>query len=81
MPKLPVDYPLVRDTPSLQAFAITVHRMYHSIAAVFNYPDNGITSQRPTLNTTVGQVYFDRTLGVPIWWNGTAWVNASGVAV
>lgn len=29
----------------------------------------------------VGASLFDTTLGIPIWTNGTAWVNASGVAV
>jgi len=79
--KLPLDYPLIRDTPSLQAFGITVHRMYHAIAAAFNYPDQGTTGGRPTQQRVIGQTYFDHTLGIPIWWNGTAWVNASGTAV
>lgn len=40
----------------------------------------GPTSTRPT-TAVVGQGYFDTTLGVPIWWNGTIWVNAAGAAV
>lgn len=38
---------------------------------------NGTTAQRPTTPDT-GQMYFDTTLGYPIWYNGTDWVNASG---
>ena len=37
------------------------------------------TANRPTA-TGVGQIYFDTTLGRPIWWNGTTWVDATGTA-
>ena len=35
----------------------------------------GTTEQRPTENLVVGQQYFDTTLGVPVFWNGTEWHN------
>lgn len=41
---------------------------------------DGTTAARPT-TVPLGLMYFDTTLGIPIWWNGTAWVNASGVVV
>lgn len=41
---------------------------------------DGTTAARPT-TVPVGMMYFDTTLGIPIWWNGTNWVNASGVTV
>ena len=44
-------------------------------------PDYGTKTQRPTANQQIGQFYFDTTLGYPIWWNGTKWVNASGTVV
>ena len=48
-------------------------------------PDSGTTANRPANTTLIklqtGQVYFDTTLGIPIWWNGTNWVNASGTVV
>ena len=28
-----------------------------------------------------GQPYFDTTLGKPIWWSGSTWVDATGTAV
>ena len=35
----------------------------------------GTTAQRPTLTTNdVGFMYFDTTIGSPIWWDGSAWV-------
>ena len=36
---------------------------------------SGTTEQRPTENNVVGQQYFDTTLGVPVYWNGTEWHN------
>lgn len=36
---------------------------------------SGTTEQRPTENLVVGQQYFDTTLGVPVFWNGTEWHN------
>lgn len=41
----------------------------------------GTTAQRPGTGLNIGQQFFDTTLGIPIWWNGTAWVNASGTVV
>ena len=42
----------------------------------------GITSKRPTgLGTThTGGFYFDTTLGLPVWWTGSAWHNGAGAA-
>jgi len=44
-------------------------------------PNNGATDARPNQGLQIGQVFFDTTLGYPIWWNGTKWVNASGTVV
>ena len=44
-------------------------------------PNNGVTTGRPTSNQQIGQIFFDTTLGIPIWWNGKVWVNASGTGV
>lgn len=40
----------------------------------------GDTASRPVFdsNTHKGFQYFDETLGQPIWWTGSAWVDASG---
>lgn len=55
-------------------------------AATAWYTGRGTTAQRPTGLTSndVGVQYFDNTLagaGKPIWWNGSAWVDATGVIV
>jgi hypothetical protein len=52
-----------------------------SFTQAVSIPDVGATTQRPTQNLLSGQIFFDSTLGIPIWWTGTKWVNASGTAV
>lgn len=42
---------------------------------------SGPTSSRPSVNLKAGQGYFDTTLGKPIWWKGSGWVDATGVTV
>ncbi len=44
----------------------------------------GPTDFRPTVAIgplSVGCVYFDTDLGLPIWWDGTDWVDAAGAVV
>lgn len=38
----------------------------------------GITSTRPSSNLYVGQQFFDTTINVPLYFNGTNWIDASG---
>lgn len=42
---------------------------------------SGTTSNRPTTNLYTGLYYFDTTLGKPIWYNGSGWVDATGTTV
>jgi hypothetical protein len=44
-------------------------------------PAQGDTASRPTLSLLVGQVYFDTDLGIPIWYDGANWVDATGATV
>ncbi len=37
----------------------------------------GTTAARPTTGLYTDYQYFDTTLGIPIWWSGSAWVNSS----
>lgn len=39
---------------------------------------NGTTLKRPVTFLWVGRPYFDTTLGYPIWYDGTGWVDATG---
>jgi hypothetical protein len=38
------------------------------------------TANRPA-SPTIGQEYFDTTLSIPIWWNGSSWKDAAGNTV
>lgn len=39
----------------------------------------GTTANRPTIfSGYVGVEYFDTTLGLPVWWKGAVWVDATG---
>lgn len=58
-----------------------VYDFYGNIIRGLDYKKAGLTSQRPTLSLTIGQMYFDTTLKKPIWYNGTAWVDSTGVSV
>ena len=57
-------------------------RLYFNRLDSFNLnvtvPNFGTSANRPTEGVLVGQVYFDTTLGFPIWWNGLDWINALG---
>ena len=44
-------------------------------------PASGDTSSRPVTSLLVGQFYFDTDLGIPIWYDGTNWVDATGATV
>ena len=65
---------------------------FSNSAARWNYVSKGLrkgsTANRPTLFVSrswitldEGYCYFDTTLGKPIWWNGTAWVDSTGTTV
>lgn len=42
---------------------------------------NGTTAKRPTVGLWTGRMYFDTTLGYPIWYKTAGWVNSAGAAV
>jgi hypothetical protein len=83
-PNLPVSAP-DNYTPQFQNQILNVLRLYFN--QLNNYtqatatPDYGTTINRPKTGLQTGQQYFDTTLDIPIWWNGTKWVNASGTGV
>jgi len=52
-----------------------------SFLTVLSTAPSGTTANRPAIDLQVGQYYFDTTLGQPIWYNGTDWVDATGTTV
>ena len=49
---------------------------------IIDIAPHGTTVSRPTPSSTeIGYTYFDETIGKPIWWNGSAWVDSTGASV
>lgn len=80
LPIAPVEY-----SQQYQDQLNNVLRLYFSQVDNFTFgvinPLHGTTTNRPNEKLTIGQTYFDTTLGIPIWWNGSHWVNSSGTTV
>lgn len=47
---------------------------------LFATGQSGTTANRPTEGLWVGRPYFDTTLGLPIWYSGSDWVDATGTS-
>ena len=56
-------------------FMSNVHRLLSGLV------ESGTTAQRPTKNLYTGRMFFDTTLGLPIWHDGTNWIDAAGNTV
>jgi hypothetical protein len=79
----PVEY-----SQGYQDMLLNALRLYFnqidSFTQAASIPDVGTTTQRPTLDLKIGQTFFDTDLGthgLPIWWDGFNWINASGTTV
>ena len=77
LPTAPIEYDHRRDDQLNQNLRIYFNNLDSFLVAI-STPQNGATADRPTQNLQVGQFYFDTTLGIPIWYNGTDWVDATG---
>lgn len=58
-----------------QGWAQFFNAVYNILFAI---TQSGTTANRPLKFLWIGRPYFDRSLGIPIWYSGTVWVNASG---
>jgi len=68
--------------PKPDKFIGIEHHRLHATAAdlLTDLTSSGTTAQRSATRLYVGRQYFDTTLGKPIWWDGTEWVDATGTA-
>lgn len=80
LPIAPVDYSQQYQDQLNNALRLYFNQLDNFTQAT-SIPDSGTTLQRPTLKLLIGQPFFDTTLGLPIWWNGKVWINASGTTV
>jgi hypothetical protein len=80
LPTAPPEYDQRRDDQLNQNLRIYFNNL-DNFLTVISTPQNGATADRPTQSLQVGQFYFDTTLGYPVWYDGTDWVDAAGTVV
>jgi hypothetical protein len=84
LPIAPVDYAQQYQDQLNNAFRLYFGQI-DNITQALTIPDAGTTANRPIdtgdIKLQIGQYYFDTTIGRPIWWNGTNWINAAGTIV
>ena len=80
LPTAPIEYDHRRDDQLNQNLRIYFNNLDNFLVAI-STPQNGTTADRPTQSLQIGQFYFDTTLGYPIWYDGTDWVDSSGTVV
>lgn len=54
-----------------------VNRMKNMTYVTVPIIHSGATENRPTKHLVVGQMYFDTTVGAPVFWNGTEWIQGN----
>ena len=54
-----------------------VNRMKNMTYMTVPIIHSGATENRPTEYLVVGQMYFDTTVGAPVFWNGTEWIQGN----
>lgn len=80
LPIAPVEYRQLYQDQVLNALRLYFNQVDNFAQGVL-VPASGTTSSRPTERLQVGQYYFDTTLGIPIWYDGADWVDATGTVV
>jgi hypothetical protein len=88
--KLPISFPTLRydgEDATLRQTIRAIIDMFQRIAGAFNNPEFGTTANRPVdvpgYPVVTGQIFFDTTLGKPIWYKAATsqWVDATGTPV
>jgi hypothetical protein len=84
LPIAPVEYAQQYQDQLSNAFRLYFAQI-DNITQALTIPDSGATLDRPIdtgpIKLRVGQFYFDTTLGLPIWWDGSDWIDAAGNVV
>ena len=80
LPVAPLEYNKLFMDQLEQILGLYFNQVDNAIAGLIT-PSSGTTANRPTIRLQIGQFYYDTTLGIPIWYNGTVWKNASGTTV
>lgn len=80
--KIPSDSSFVSEFEGKPIIKIPVEVYINNLELVYieRVSKNGSSSARPS-NVEIGFRFFDTTINKPIWWTGTAWVDANGINV
>lgn len=73
-PDGPVVMPDLTATPGWRPFFSAVFQLLTAMT------QSGTTARRPTTFLWTGRMYYDTTLGLPIFYKGPGWVKADGTA-
>ena len=60
-----------------EIYPYKINRMKNMAYVTVPIIHSGATENRPTEHLVVGQMYFDTTLGAPVFWNGTQWIQGN----
>jgi hypothetical protein len=80
LPAAPIEYNKLFMDQLEKNLGLYFNTVDNAIAGLI-IPESGTTANRPTQQVLIGQFYYDTTLQIPIWYNGTVWKNASGTVV
>jgi len=80
LPAAPLEYNKLFMDQLERVLGLYFNTVDNAVAGLIT-PQSGTTADRPTIQLQIGQFYYDTTLQIPIWYNGTVWKNASGTAV
>jgi hypothetical protein len=80
LPAAPLEYNKLFMDQLERVLGLYFNTIDNAVAGLIT-PQSGTTADRPTIQLQIGQTYYDTTLQIPIWYNGTVWKNASGTAV
>ena len=80
LPAAPLEYNKLFMDQLERVLGLYFNTIDNAVAGLIT-PQSGTTADRPTIQLQIGQFYYDTTLQIPIWYNGTVWKNASGTTV
>jgi hypothetical protein len=69
--------PALKDAPADAVIQAAIAELIYSASV----PRHGTTAQRPAATDVPRTMFFDDTLGIPIWSDGIVWRNAAGALV
>jgi hypothetical protein len=80
LPLPPRDYSVLSATDQIRVLRLYFNYLDDYLLTLAT-PLSGPTADRPTTNLVVGDYYFDTDLNLPIWYDGTDWIDAAGTVV